>query len=1059
LLPACYDDWIMPIRERLREMFLACLRRQAEATEQARRYEAAHGFYHRLVQANPLGEAAVRGLMRSLAGMGHFSEALVAYRRLAGHLRDELDVAPADATQALAARLEEESALQQAAWQEKRLERPSFVGRLAERARLLGSLDQAAGGQGQLAVVLGAAGMGKSRLLLELEEAAGWRGWQVVWGRGQEFTLPSAYAPLPEALNHALPKTRLQQLVHLVEPLWLATAAPVLPALQEFLEPQSPTAAAEPSLLPAAVTHLCQGLQQISPHLIILDDVQWAGPGFWELVDQLRQALDGMAVLVVVSGRWPELKAPAPAWTFLDQWDRASVPVMHLKGLGADELAELVHAGGTSLDARRQQQLLTLSGGNPLLALSLLAEGDFDHLPATASLFGQMSRHLATVSAEARAALEAAAVIGYRFHYELWQQVAGVLPGRLPLLAGELEQAGLIHLEEEGYRFAHDTLRAHVYTGTAAGERRQLHGQALISLEGSRPDETLSLLHHAAQAGDRAAIARLALQAGQEALAAFAYQAAVDYFSQALANLAPADWPGRYTALLGRQQAYDVLAQRPAQAADVALLVEAAAHLDERRQAEAAASRARYCLVVGDYEAFEVVARQGLAKARRSGAREQQAILLHMLAQAGRSKGEYAAAQELAAGSRELFRQIGSRRGEATMTDFLGGLAWRAGDYQAAARRHAAAAEMFRGLGDLFKEAMALNNLGTAYWSLGDYPQARATHQRALAVNCALGHRRGEADNLDNLGGVAWVLGDYETAVDFYTQALALRRQMSDRWGISLSLGNLGSAHRLQGKLKEAIDYYQEAQRLAAEIGRRAGEGYARHGQGLALLEAGRVAEASRLLQAAYAIRAELGERHNLAETTGALALVSLAEGDTTQAEAWRDEMLAIVAATGAARPALRQWVHFVAYAVYEARKQVQTALEHLVQAEAAMREIAALITDEEADRFFKAVPLNRHVSRAVAAHSRIMPVRLVRADTPPGRRLTPADYTEIRWTVSVPADHQIADAARRRQHVLRRLLAEAQAQGAAPTGQDLAATLGVSRRTILRDMKAISDC
>jgi DNA-binding SARP family transcriptional activator/tetratricopeptide (TPR) repeat protein len=1058
LLPACYDDWIIPIRERLREAFLTYLRRQAEQAERARRYEAAYECYFRLAEANPLGEAAVRGLMRSLAGLGHFTEALAAYRRLAGYLREELDVLPADETQALAARLEEESALQQAAWQEKRRDRPPFVGRVTERARLLACLDQAAKGQGNMAVVLGEAGMGKSRLLLELEEAAGWRGWQVAWGRGQEFTLAGAYAPLAEALTQALPKARIQQLVHLVEPFWLATAAPILPALQTYVDTPLPALTGEESLLPAAVAHLWRGLQQLSPHLFILDDVQWAGPGLWQLLDQLRRPLAEMSILVLVSGRWPELKEQASAWTCLDQWDRAGVPLIHLKGLDSAELAALADAGGNArLDVAQQERLLALSGGNPLLALSLLAESDLDNLPVTVTLFEQMTRRLASTSTGAHHALQAAAVIGYHFDYGLWQEVVEAAPARLPLLAGELERAGLIYLEEEGYRFAHDTLRAHVYTAIAGGERQQLHSQALASLLRSRPGDTLGLLHHAAEAGDGPAIARFALQAGQEALATFAYQAAVDYFSQASAHLAPADWSGRYAALLGRQQAHDVLAQRSAQAADVALLAEAAAHLDERRQAEAAACQARYCLVVGDYDEVETAAKEGLVKARRSGDQRQQATLLQMLAQARRSQGDYAAARQLAAEARELFRQIGSRHGEATITDFLGGLAWRVGDYQAAARRHATAAEMFRGLDDLFKEAMALNNLGTAYWSLGDYPRARATHQRALAVNSSLGHRRGKADNLDNLGGVAWVMGDYDTAVDYYNQALALRREMGDRWGVSLSLGNLGSAYRLQGKLEEAISSYEAAQRLAAEIGRRAGEGYARHGQGLALLENGRLAEAGEALRAAYTIRVELGERHNLAETVGALALLSVAEGAETQAQTCVNEMLALLDATGTARPALRQWVHYVAYTVLQARNQVETAVDHIAQAEAAMHEIANLVTGEEAHRFFRAVPLNRRVLEAVAAHAQVVPARLVRAGTPPGRRLTAADYTEISWTISTPADRKLADPALRRRHVLRRLLAEAEAQAAAPTGDDLASVLGVSRRTILRDMKALA--
>lgn len=233
-------------------------------------------------------------------------------------------------------------------------------------------------------------------------------------------------------------------------------------------------------------------------------------------------------------------------------------------------------------------------------------------------------------------------------------------------------------------------------------------------------------------------------------------------------------------------------------------------------------------------------------------------------------------------------------------------------------------------------------------------------------------------------------------------------------------------------------------------------EAYNLHGQGLALLEANRLAAAGEALSAAYTIWRELGQAHFLMETVGGLALLRLAAGDLSQAQTHVEEMLSLLATEGTVRSSLRQWVHFVAYAVYQARGEAETALAHLVQTEAAMGEIAALLTGEEANLFYERVPLNRKLLTAVAAHSQVAPTRLVRAGTPAGRKLTPADYVEISWTISTPADSQVADPALRRRRILRRLLAEAEAQGAAPTANDLAIALGVSRRTILRDMKLL---
>jgi Protein of unknown function (DUF1670) len=82
--------------------------------------------------------------------------------------------------------------------------------------------------------------------------------------------------------------------------------------------------------------------------------------------------------------------------------------------------------------------------------------------------------------------------------------------------------------------------------------------------------------------------------------------------------------------------------------------------------------------------------------------------------------------------------------------------------------------------------------------------------------------------------------------------------------------------------------------------------------------------------------------------------------------------------------------------------------------------------------------------------------VSIARRDVPLGRSLKEEDIT-VRWTLNSPDDEAFAGKSKRRQHRLKRLLEEAERQGAAPTDDDLARGLGVSRRTILRDMQALS--
>jgi len=124
----------------------------------------------------------------------------------------------------------------------------------------------------------------------------------------------------------------------------------------------------------------------------------------------------------------------------------------------------------------------------------------------------------------------------------------------------------------------------------------------------------------------------------------------------------------------------------------------------------------------------------------------------------------------------------------------------------------------------------------------------------------------------------------------------------------------------------------------------------------------------------------------------------------------------------------------------------------------------AATIADEERRRAFihdispgKVIWEDYH-TRVETARPRLARVRLPRAGAPTGRARRDDEYVEIVWTLAAMEDDAIADKTARRQHRLRRLLAEAAAQGAAPTHAQLADALGVGVRTVERDVGRMRD-
>jgi DNA-binding SARP family transcriptional activator len=176
LLPACYDDWVLPERERLFQAYLAALERLAAIREAEGDYGAAIDLARRLLSRDPLREASYRLLMRLHALNGDRSAALHVYHSCASVLQEELGVTPDPSTrrqyeqlmdlEALAA-AQLPSFLEMTAEENAPAEtrRPVFVTRERELARLDGFLNLALGGQCRIVFVTGDAGQGKTALV------------------------------------------------------------------------------------------------------------------------------------------------------------------------------------------------------------------------------------------------------------------------------------------------------------------------------------------------------------------------------------------------------------------------------------------------------------------------------------------------------------------------------------------------------------------------------------------------------------------------------------------------------------------------------------------------------------------------------------------------------------------------------------------------------------------------------------------------------------------------------------------------------------------------------
>lgn len=176
LLPGNYDDWIMPLREELRQQYLDALQQLVSLLEQQKAYRAAARYGQRHLMHDPLDEQAYVQLMRLYALGGDRAGLRRVYSACVATLRQELDVEPSTATQAAyeqlmrleapGSTLPESSSIETAPANPRPLPQPAtqFVGREAE----LGHIAELLANPGcRLLTIVGPGGMGKTRLALE----------------------------------------------------------------------------------------------------------------------------------------------------------------------------------------------------------------------------------------------------------------------------------------------------------------------------------------------------------------------------------------------------------------------------------------------------------------------------------------------------------------------------------------------------------------------------------------------------------------------------------------------------------------------------------------------------------------------------------------------------------------------------------------------------------------------------------------------------------------------------------------------------------------------------
>ncbi len=238
-----------------------------------------------------------------------------------------------------------------------------------------------------------------------------------------------------------------------------------------------------------------------------------------------------------------------------------------------------------------------------------------------------------------------------------------------------------------------------------------------------------------------------------------------------------------------------------------------------RPRALAMSSRAWLLLRLGEIVEARRLAEEALAEGRDLEDRYVVMQGLRSLSQIALYGGRYEEARAVALEVQAIGRDLGDARRVAGAGITLGLVAKNLGCFDEARQHYSDALATFRELGDDANTAGVLVNLGNVDQRIGNVDAARARFEESLGLYRGLGDSRGRSTCLHNLANMAVDRGDLDSAQQLCDEAYAIRLHLRDLKGQSESLEQLGFVAGHRGDNATAVEFYERSLTVARQMG------------------------------------------------------------------------------------------------------------------------------------------------------------------------------------------------------------------------------------------------
>jgi DNA-binding response OmpR family regulator/predicted ATPase/ABC-type transport system involved in cytochrome c biogenesis ATPase subunit len=733
-----------------------------------------------------------------------------------------------------------------------------LVGRRSEMQLLHRCWSRALHGAGQIVLVTGEPGIGKSRLVAEFQDErnAEGHGSLKYFGSPHQTDAP-LYAVVSEVKRAAgfrraaPPPEKLAKLTDLLEgPGGTMREGTALVA--DLLGLPSESSLAVQQLSPqkrrakalAALLRRIEDLAARQPLLVLVEDAHWLDPTSVEFFSLLVESIPDLPVMVLVTAR-PEFSPPWPVYAHM-----TCITLARLSREDAGLLVERV-VGGKALPKQVMNQILAQTDGVPLfieeltkmlLESGLLSEGRDRYemigpYPAQAvpsTLHGSLLARLDRLGS-AKEIAQIGAVIGREFSHELLSAVCTCSEPKLKWALDELTASELVFRRGTGanavYIFKHALVQDAAYGTLLREPKRALHARIAEALE-SRFAEVVEsqpevLARHCSEAGLIEKAASLWGKAGLHSLTRSTLLEATSYLNRALCHIAAL--PG--TADLRREQIKFQVAlanalmhtkgyaspDTKASFEQARLYIERAEALGEPPEDPLSLFAVIYGFWVGNYVAFNGatlrdLAAQVLALAERQGAAGPLMIGHRLMGTSLQCTGEIAASRAhydraIALYDPSEHRALATRFGQdvgVVVLSYRAWTLWLLGHPEAALADTDRALADARALGQAATLMYALAHATRTYFWVGDYAGGGRFVEEVIALAEEKGASAWKAFGMMHRGSLLAMTGDIEQATQMMQTGLSAWQSTGSTLWMPCYLSHLARAHAELGQLDDA---------------------------------------------------------------------------------------------------------------------------------------------------------------------------------------------------------------------------------------------------------------